>query len=126
MSPFSNLSVLLVEDEYLVALDAEQIINSLGVAKVETVGTFKGAKRRAEEGQYDLAVLDVNINGDYSFPIAKILTNRGIPVIYASGYELRDRPLSGFEGGICVSKPYTTDGLKEALTAALAEGPPGQ
>jgi CheY-like chemotaxis protein len=124
MNDFAGLSVLLVEDEYLVALDAAEVLKELGVAKVETIATFDGAQKRAAEGQFDLAVLDVNLNGRYSFPIAESIAKRGIPVVFASGYALGegDHLASGLGDAICVTKPYTRQRLKEALSAALAKG----
>jgi|SRR5688572_18910466 CheY-like chemotaxis protein len=119
MGPFSDLSVLLVEDEYLIALDAEQILKELGVAKVEIASTLPRAEERAAKGGIDIAVLDVNLNGQFSFPFANTLRERGVPVVFASGYELRDRAPAAFEGGVCVTKPYTTERLREALSAAL-------
>jgi CheY-like chemotaxis protein len=122
MNKLADLSVLLLEDEYLIALDAEQILEDLGVEKVEVVSSLNAAEKHAKEGQFDLAVLDVNINGQYSFPIAEIIRNRGIPFVFASGYELRDQSASDLGGAVCVSKPYTSDGLKDALLAALSKG----
>jgi CheY-like chemotaxis protein len=124
MHTFADLSVLLLEDEYLIALDAKQILQSLGIDKVEIVATLEGAAKRAEEGQFDLAVLDVNINGQFSLPIARTFGRRGIPVVFASGYELRDRTLLDFENAVCVTKPYTSACLQKAVSAALAKGPP--
>jgi DNA-binding response OmpR family regulator len=119
MQKFDGLSVLLLEDEYLIALDAEQILKELGIKKVEIVATLDRAEQRAEDGQFDLAVLDVNINGQPSFPIAKAFGKRGVPVVFASGYELRDRQLLGFENVIHITKPYTSACLKDAICAAL-------
>lgn len=121
MSFLAGFSVLLVEDEYLIALDAEQMLRDMGVRDVEIVSTFENAQKRAQAGTFDVAVLDVNINGQLSFPIAEILTARGIPFVFATGYSLRERPIAGFEGGICVSKPYTQEGLRKALAAALGK-----
>ena len=121
MSTLSGLSVLLVEDEYLIALDAEQMLRDLGVRDVEIVSTFDNAQKQTQTGAFDVAVLDVNINGQLSFPIAEILKSRNIPFVFATGYSLRERPIAGFEGGICVGKPYTQEGLRKALTAALSD-----
>lgn len=126
MRTFAGLSVLLLEDEYLIALDAEQILKALGIERVEIVATLDGAQKRAADGEFDLAVLDVNINGQPSFPIARIFGKRGIPVVFASGYELGDRPLSDVENAVCVTKPYTSECLKKAVSAALAKGLPKQ
>jgi CheY-like chemotaxis protein len=123
MKSLAGLSVLLVEDEYLIALDAEQILKSLG-ATVEIAGSWDRATQRAENGRFDVAVLDVNINGQLSFPIANTLGQRGIPVVFASGYDLRERVSSDLDG-VCVIKPYTPERLKDALSAALARAAGG-
>src|SRR5687767_9451298 len=91
MNRLTGLSVLLVEDEYLIALDAEQILKDLGVGKVEIIATLEAAEQHAKDGKFDLAVLDVNLNGKFSFPIADTIGKRGIPVVFASGYELGNR-----------------------------------
>jgi CheY-like chemotaxis protein len=121
MQTFAGLSVLLVEDEYLIALDAEQLLKGLGVDKVEIVASFNEAEKRAVDGQFDLAILDVNLNGQFSFPIATTIGKRGIPFVFASGYELRERTVAGVDDAICISKPYTSHHLKEALCSALAK-----
>jgi CheY-like chemotaxis protein len=121
MTNFSRLSVLLVEDEFLIALDAEQLLRELGVKSVEIAATIKAAEKRANEGAFDLAVLDLNLNGELSLPIAELLRQRGIPVVFATGYELKNRPLSGFETDVYITKPYTGERLQKALVAALGK-----
>ncbi len=85
MGAFDGLSVLLLEDEYLIALDTGQILNDFGFAKVDMVGTLAETAERSAAGQIDVAILDVNINGEMSFPVAQTLRDRGIPVIFATG-----------------------------------------
>jgi DNA-binding response OmpR family regulator len=121
MRDLAGLTVLLVEDEYLIALDAQELLKKLGVVIVETVATFERAEKCAAEGQFDLAVLDVNINGRHSFSIAKTIKERGIPVVFASGYESRDRAASGLDDTVWVTKPYTYERLRAALCAAVAK-----
>lgn len=125
MSNLAGISVLLVEDEYLIALDAEQILKELGVKTIEIAATWDRAAKQAEDGRFDIALLDVNINGQLSFPIAETFARRGIPVVFASGYDIKERVASEFDG-ICVSKPYTSERLKEALFAALAKAADGK
>jgi CheY-like chemotaxis protein len=126
MDRLTGLSVLLVEDEYLIALDAEQILKDLGIESVEVIATLDAAERRAKDGMFDLAVLDVNLNGQFSFPVADTIAKRGIPVVFASGYELRNRSPSNMVDAICVTKPYTSERLKAALLAALNRDAPKQ
>jgi CheY-like chemotaxis protein len=126
MDRLTGLSVLLVEDEYLIALDAEQILKDLGIESVEVIATLDAAERRAKDGMFDLAVLDVNLNGQFSFPVADTIAKRGIPVVFASGYELRNQCPSNIADAICVTKPYTSERLKAALLAALNRDAPKQ
>lgn len=121
MDNLRGLSVLLLEDEYLIALDAEQLLRELGVEKVEIVASYEAAEKRAHEGQFDVAILDVNINGKFSYPIAKTIRGRKIPFIFASGYEMRTRAAPGLEDAHCVTKPYTSARLMAALAAALGD-----
>jgi DNA-binding response OmpR family regulator len=126
MGELEGKSVLLLEDEYLIAMDAEEIlIQRLGAAKVQIVSTFDAAKAAAEAGGFDIALLDVNINGQMSFPIAEVLRERGVPVVFASGYSLGDRRPPEVDPAHCLTKPYTGAGLEEALTAALRAGTRG-
>jgi len=121
-SPVAGLSILLVEDEFLIAIDAEDMLmRELGAGKVSIAGTFEQAQKKIAEEQFDLAILDVNLNGRVSFPLAQALKQRGTPVLFGTGYNLASRPIEGYEDGVCVSKPYTAYTLKKGLVAALGE-----
>lgn len=122
MRSLDGASVLLLEDEFVVALDAEQMLQELGVVRVETAATLSEAEARAREGHFDVAVLDVNINGQMSFDLAESLRARGTAVVFATGYELKDRAIPNIDIAHCVSKPYTSERLRQALCAALADG----
>ena len=119
MTIISQMAVLVVEDEFLVALDAEKMLNELGAGSVEVVATFDAAQKRIAEGQYDVVILDVNLNGQMSFPLGQAATSRGIPVLFATGYSLQNWPGMDFAGGACVTKPYTVESLTRGLAAAL-------
>lgn len=119
MSIVANLSVLVVEDEYLVAIEAERILSELGARSVEVAATFEAAQKRIAEGQFDVVILDVNLNGQMSFPLDQAATARGMPVVFATGYSLRTRPNTDFTGKACVTKPYTAESLSASLAVAL-------
>ena len=113
---------MLLEDEYLIALDAEQNLEALGVKSVRVVNTLAGAAAIAEAGDVDVAILDLNINGEMSFEVAEMFRKKGIPIVFASGYELRDRFDPDLEGvAVHLRKPYTAESLKAALEAALSK-----
>jgi len=119
MKPFDGISVLLLEDEYLIALDAGQILTSLGTGKVEIVNTLEGAAAAAANGGFDIAVLDLNINGRMSYAVAEALQQKSIPVVFATGYEMRSRQAAEFPDIIYVTKPYTREALRDAIILAL-------
>ena len=112
---------MLLEDEYLIALDAQEILTALGVKHIRIVNTLADAAEVAENGDADIAILDLNINGEMSFGVAEAFRRRGTPIVFATGYEPRDRIDS--ELGVCLRKPYTSESLKEALEAALSKTP---
>jgi CheY-like chemotaxis protein len=118
-APLAGLSILLLEDEFLIALDAEEILTGLGAAQVEVVNTLDAA-RGALENSYDLALLDINVNGEMSFPVAEQFVAGKVPVVFASGYEMRTPPKLNGVTVPCVSKPYTREDLKSVVVAALA------
>jgi DNA-binding response OmpR family regulator len=120
MTSITGLSLLLVEDEFLIAIDAQDMLEEMGAASVDIAGTFEEAERLIGEKRFDLAVLDVNLNGRMSFPLAEKLLAAGTPVLFGTGYSLMSRPMPGFERGVCVSKPYTAQTLKQGLLSALA------
>src|ERR1700759_1830265 len=119
MKTLEGLTILLVEDEFLIALDAEEMLQELGAAHIEVVGSYDQAESRVREGNFDLAILDVNLDGKLSFPLAKILLERGIPVLFGTGYNLISKPMAGFENGVCVTKPYSAAQLEKGLSTAL-------
>jgi CheY-like chemotaxis protein len=119
-APLAGLSVLLLEDEFLIALDAEEILTGLGAAQVEIVNTLAAARGALESAGYDLALLDINVNGEMSFPVAEQFAAEKVPVVFASGYEMRTPPRLNGTPVPCISKPYTREDLKSVVVAALA------
>ena len=69
----------------------------------------------------DLAVLDINLAGELSYPVAEVLQQRWIPFVFATGYGAAGVPES-LNRAIVVSKPFRTEQLATALLAAQAAG----
>lgn len=124
MHSFDGLSVLLLEDEYLIAMDTEQTLKSFGVANVNVVNTLEEAAKVAANEPIDVAILDININGRSSFEVAERLREKGTPIIFASGYGSRKRHGAVVEDAIYLNKPYTKEALRESLLAALQKARP--
>src|SRR5690606_28372120 len=66
--------VLVVEDEYLVAMLVEDMLDALGFEVGEIAQDLAAATKAAEHGEFDVAVLDVNLDGSFSNPVAEILS----------------------------------------------------
>lgn len=112
--------VLVVEDEPLVALETAAVLRDLGCVVIGPAATFEEGLRLAEGGGLDAAVLDVNLLGVTSFPIADLLARRRVPVIQVTGYGTLP-PGRGTEGtAAMLTKPLRDGELDAALRAALA------
>lgn len=111
-----NPSVLLVEDQMLIALDAESMLLDAGARGVATATTADDAYRRLGEDRPDVAVLDVNLGRTSSLSVAEELTRLDVPFIFATGYGDGEALPERFRAVPVVRKPYSA----EALTAAVA------
>jgi PAS domain S-box-containing protein len=114
--------VLLVEDELLVAMEMEEALRDLGCEVLGPAATVEEALRLAlaEAGRIDAAVLDVNLAGRPSFPVADLLAGRGVPVVFATGYgDLPDGRLAGAIN-LLLRKPLGRGDLEGALSRMLA------
>ncbi|WP_315975084.1 response regulator [Microvirga yunnanensis] len=78
--------ILVVEDEAMVSMLLEDMVLDCGCEIIGPVATFDRALEFAREGEFDVAVLDINLGGTLSYPIAEVIRTRGIPVIFATGY----------------------------------------
>ena len=82
----SGLRVLLVEDEVLVAMYVEDLLEEAGCRVVGPVPRLEQALSTVAETPLDLAILDVNLNGDHVWPVADALRARGVPHVFLTGY----------------------------------------
>src|SRR6266850_1068048 len=84
-SALLGLRILIVEDEFLIALQLEDDLKSFGGEVVATCGDLKSASDAAAREDFDVAVLDINLNGRLVYPLADALKARGTPFIFVSG-----------------------------------------
>jgi CheY-like chemotaxis protein len=118
----SELRVLVLEDEPLVAMLAEEMLADLGHQAASVVHRIKDALDALEADQFDLAFLDVNLSGSLSFPVADRASEKGIPVLFVTGFSGDHMDRLARE---CVlQKPYTSQDLQRAIAAALEQGQP--
>ncbi|WP_375262392.1 response regulator [Palleronia sp.] len=108
-----GLRVLLVEDEMLVCMDLEDMLEQFGCIVVGPAARVKQALDLIEREALDIAVLDVNLGTERSYPIADRLSARGVPFLLSTGYaevepSYSDRPR--------LQKPFSDQQFARALT----------
>lgn len=110
----TELRLLVVEDESLIAMEFECLLEDLGHLGI--AGTPDGALRLLSElsGQIDAVVLDANLGGRSAAPVAHALRARSVPFVIASGYEPAELRHLGFEEA-GVGKPYSREAMRQAL-----------
>lgn len=111
-------SILIVEDEPLIAMMLEDFLDSLGHKVVGTAETVADAMARIDEGGFDIAIMDVHLkNGEPIWPVADRLAAQGLPFIFATGGHIEPPPAE-HAGAPVLSKPYTIDAIEPALASA--------
>jgi CheY-like chemotaxis protein len=110
--------ILVVEDELMIRMLLEDMLAELGYTIAAAAARLDEALEAAQNADFDIAILDVNLNGQPISPVADALAARGMPFIFATGYgepglpdTYRDRPT--------LKKPFQLDSLKRTLQSAL-------
>ena len=110
--------VFLVEDEALVTMLFEDALADLGCATVEVASRLADALVKAQSLTFDVAILDVNLNGERTYAIAETLLARQLPFVFATGYANDSLP-APFQTVPIVHKPFRPSDLERALSAAI-------
>ena len=114
-----TLAILLVEDQVLIAMDAEMMLGDAGLTNVVTASSSGDALNRLKSFSPALAILDINLGRDTSVPVAEELERRGIPFIFATGYDDRSIVPEHMSSVPVVRKPYDSVSLMAAISARL-------
>jgi CheY-like chemotaxis protein len=112
-------TILIVEDEPLIAMMLEDFLESLGHTVTATCDNVADALKAVHGNGFDVAILDVNLKGENVWPVAAELRQRGVPFVLASGGHV-DPPPREFASVPLIQKPFTIDRVTPALEAALA------
>jgi DNA-binding response OmpR family regulator len=115
----SGRTILIVEDEPLIAMMLEDFLESLGHSIAGTCDSVEVAINHVEKGGFDLAILDVNLKGENVWPVASLLRERNVPFVIATGGHV-DPPPPEFNDAPVIEKPYTVDRVTPAIDAAFA------
>ena len=113
--------VLVVEDEVLIGMLLEDMLGDLGFQVFAMASNIDQAKELARDAPVDLAILDVNLNGQEVFPVAEILAGRGIPFLFATGYGERGLP-PAFQNRPTLQKPFHQESLERQVTTLFPSG----
>jgi CheY-like chemotaxis protein len=121
-APASNLQILVVEDKSMVAMMIEDMLIDLGHHVVATSGGMDDASKLASHANADLAILDVNLNGEETYPRATSLASWKIPFIFATGYG-SSGIRTEWSGVPVLQKPFQSRELAEAINLAIRKFP---
>ena len=119
MNGFSGKRVLVVEDEPVVAMCLEDILDTLGCITIGPASRLAEGLALARAGDLDAAILDINLGGERSDPIADALRMRAIPFTFASGYGAC--PEGYEECASLLEKPYRDAEVEAVLRIMLPE-----
>ena len=109
--------VLVVEDELMIRMLLQDMLADLGHTVAGEAGRIEEALALARQGEFDVAILDVNLNGQPISPVVEILVERGLPFVFATGYGQRGVP-EPYRNTPTLQKPFQADALAQAIAAA--------
>lgn len=109
--------ILVVEDEMLVAMLIVDILDDLGFETLGPAMRLETALEYASGADFDFAILDINLAGKHSFPVAEKLKERRIPFIFASGYG-RSGLVEPYLDIPVLQKPFDADAIVRLLPGA--------
>lgn len=110
--------VLVVEDEFMVSALIEDILLDSGCQIAGVASRLNDALEKAKSLSFDVAIVDVNLNGQQSLPVAEILAKRHIPFVLASGYGASSLS-EAFPNVPILQKPFQQKDLAQAISEAL-------
>ena len=115
------MRILVVEDELMIRMLLEDMLGELGHTVAAEAARIEEALDAAKNADFDIAILDVNLNGQPISPVADALVARGMPFVFATGYGERGLP-EPYRDRPTLKKPFQMDGLKQMLQTALERG----
>lgn len=117
VSALSGLKLLVVEDQFMIAELIEALLEDFGCEVVGPVATVEEALAVIKDGGLQGALLDANLNGESSAPIAHALLSIGVPFVVATGYGGRELPDEALDRAPRLIKPFTETELEAVLSA---------
>lgn len=116
----SGLRVFVVEDEVLIGMMLEDMLSDLGCQVIGPSINMDEALRTVQDPTIELAILDLNLNGVSSLPVADVLRARRVPIIFSTGYGVADNISEPYKSFPTLAKPYDIADLKSVLSDVLS------
>ena len=110
-SPLEGLRILLAEDDYLIAMEMEATLQSLGCIVIGPARSVQEIEEIANNVALDGALLDVNLRGDTIDMVLPVLVDRGVKIVLSSGYE-EEALTAKYQGLALITKPYNDATLR--------------
>ena len=116
--PLPGGSVFLVEDEVMIRMMVADMLEELGYSVAAEAGEINEAIRLAGSTEFDIAILDVNVNGKVISPVAEVIQARNRPFVFATGYGAQGLP-EEFRNRPTLQKPFQMETLAQVLADTL-------
>ncbi len=116
-----TIRVLVVEDEAMIAFMIEQIVMEAGYEVVGPVSRLDAAIKVAASQKLSAALIDVNLAGDLTWPLARLLKERGVPFTFMTGYARAGVLNDEFSDALVLGKPFSANDMLAALARMISE-----
>lgn len=117
----SRLRALVAEDSALLLFGVELLLSQRDIEIVGAAGTLASFRQLAESVTADVAILDVNLNGEMVFPVADLLIERGVPIVFTTGYAPEKIFPPHLLGLPALQKPYDPDEFLELVETVIVQ-----
>ncbi|MES2600190.1 MAG: response regulator [Pseudomonadota bacterium] len=114
----SPISILLVEDEVMIRMMVADTLEELGYTIAGEAGDIDEGIRLVQAIDFDIAILDVNVNGKVITPVAEAVQMRGLPFVFATGYGAQGLP-EKFRDRPTLKKPFQIETLARTIETVL-------
>ena len=114
-------TILVLEEEYLIALEISRILEEANVGTIEVVRNIEElAAKEPEFGRFDAAIVEIKTFGESVVPAARRIAEAGIPIVFGTAFEEYMDGVPGFPDAPVVLKPYAADQFVAAVLSAIA------
>lgn len=120
--PLQGRRILVVEDQYLLADDLRRLLEQAGATVIGPAPNLEKGLSLARSETVHAAILDINLDGELVFPVAAALRDRGVPVVFTTGYDEVVIPPE-FRGERRFEKPVSGRDIVALLAERLRPGP---